>query len=165
MLGLLVCASGCGYHTAGHAVRLPTDLHTLAIPAFANQTHTYHVEQALTAAVVREFNTRTQYRIISQPNDTADATLKGAVIATSAAPSTYDSATGRVATVQVSVNIRIILVDRNGKVLFENPNYGFRDQYQISREPSSFFEEESPAMERLSRDFARTLVSNILEAF
>jgi len=56
-------------------------------------------------------------------------------------------------------------VDRHGKVLFENPSYSFHDQYQISREITSFFEEESPAVDRLSQDFARTLVSNILEAF
>jgi len=50
-------------------------------------------------------------------------------------------------------------------VLFENPNYSFHDQYQISHDIASFFEEESPAVDRLSQDFARTLVSNILEAF
>jgi hypothetical protein len=50
-------------------------------------------------------------------------------------------------------------------VLFENPNYSFREQYQISSEITSFFEEESPAVDRLSQDFARTLVSNVLEAF
>ena len=57
------------------------------------------------------------------------------------------------------------LVDRRGKVLYENPSYLFREEYQVSHELSSFFEEESPALERLSREFARTLVSNILEGF
>jgi len=61
--------------------------------------------------------------------------------------------------------MKVSLVDSHGKVLFENPNYSFHDQYQISREITSFFEEESPAVDRLSQDFARTLVSNILEAF
>jgi hypothetical protein len=41
----------------------------------------------------------------------------------------------------------------------------FREQYQVSQELSSFFEEDSPAMSRLSRDFAQTLVSNVLEGF
>ena len=41
----------------------------------------------------------------------------------------------------------------------------FREQYQVSQELSSFFEEDSPAFQRLSHEFARTLVSNILEAF
>jgi hypothetical protein len=49
--------------------------------------------------------------------------------------------------------------------LWQNQNYTFREQYQISREVSSFFEESDPALERLSLDFARTLVSNVLEAY
>jgi hypothetical protein len=59
----------------------------------------------------------------------------------------------------------VSLVDRKGTILFDNPNYTFREQYQVSRELTSFFEEDSPAVDRLSRDFARTLVSNILEAY
>jgi len=56
-------------------------------------------------------------------------------------------------------------VDHSGHVLFENQNYSFRQQYQVSREVTSFFEEGTPALQRLSQDFARTLVSDILEGF
>lgn len=45
---------GCGYHTAGHAVQLPDNVKTIAIPAFKNETLTYRIEQMLTAAVVRK---------------------------------------------------------------------------------------------------------------
>jgi hypothetical protein len=51
------------------------------------------------------------------------------------------------------------------KVLFQNPKYIFREQYQISQTPSAQFEEDQPALERLARDFARTLVTEILEDF
>jgi hypothetical protein len=67
--------------------------------------------------------------------------------------------------VMITVNMKVVLTDRRGKVLYENPSYLFREQYQVSRELSSFFEEDSPAFDRLSRAFARTLVSNILEGF
>ena len=155
----------CGYHTGGHAVTLPSDLHTIAIPAFVNQTQTYKVEQQLTAAVVREMVTRTHYHIVNAENDEADATLHGTVLSTSTSPLTYDSQTGRASSVLVVVSMKVSLVDRRGKVLYENPSYLFREEYQVSHELSSFFEEESPALERLSREFARTLVSNILEGF
>ena len=61
--------------------------------------------------------------------------------------------------------MKVSLTDRQGKVLFENPSYVFHEQYEVSRELSSFFEEDTAAMGRLSRDFARTLVSSILEGF
>jgi hypothetical protein len=67
--------------------------------------------------------------------------------------------------VLVVVGMKVSLTDKQGKILYENPSYLFREQYQVSRELSSFFEEDSPALQRLSNAFARTLVSNILEGF
>lgn len=166
---ILACALfatlACGYHTAGHVVTLPENVKTLAIPAFVNQSQTYRIEQTLTSAVVHEFTTRTHYQILNAADDAADATLRGTVLTTSASPLTYDSKTGRAESILVVVSIRVSLTDRQGKVLFQNPAYVFREQYQVSQEPSSFFEEDSPAMGRLSRDFAQTLVSSVLEGF
>jgi outer membrane lipopolysaccharide assembly protein LptE/RlpB len=162
---LLAAFAGCGYHTAGHAVQLPENVKTIAVPAFVNETSTYRIEQLLTASVVREFTTRTHYHILNNPGDAADATLRGTVVSTSASPLTYNSATGQAASVLVVVSMRVSLTDRQGKVLYQNPSYLFREQYEVSQDLASFFEEDSPAFRRLSRDFARTLVSNILEGF
>jgi len=161
----LLCLAACGYHTAGHATTLPTDLSTIAIPTFVNNTETYKIEQRLTSAVVREFITRTHYHILNSTNDAADATLRGTVFSTYTAPLTYDSQTGRVASALITVSMKVSLTDKHGKVLYQNPAYVFRDQYEVSQQLNSFFEEDSPAFERLSQDFARTLVSNILEGF
>ncbi len=164
-LVVLVLSTGCGYHTAGHAVQLPENVKTIAVPAFKNETLTYRIEQMLTASVVREFTTRTHYRILNDTGEDADATLIGTVLSTTASPLTYDTATGRAASVLVVVSMKVTLSDRNGKVLYQNPAYLFREQYEVSQDLSSFFEEDSPAFRRLSQDFARTLVSNILEGF
>ncbi|HZQ67471.1 MAG TPA: LPS assembly lipoprotein LptE [Terriglobales bacterium] len=160
---LLHC--GCGYHTLGHTSVLPDEVKTIAIPSFTNQTSTFKIEQLLTASVVREWTTRTHYRVVNEQSNTADATLRGTVLSSYASPATYDSRTGRAASVLVVVSMKVALIDRQGKVLFENPSYVFREQYQVSREVQSFFEEDSPALRRLSDEFGRTLVSNILEGF
>ena len=162
---LALWLTGCGYHTAGHFNQLPQSVQTIAIPAFINQSGTYKIEQRLTAAVVREFVTRTRYHIENEPSEDADATLKGWVISASESPATYDSQTGRAASVLITVNMKVSLIDRHGKALYQNPSYVFREQYQVSQELTSFFEEDSPAFDRLSRNFARTLVSNVLEGF
>jgi len=161
---VLLC-SGCGYHTAGHGGQLPETVKTLAVPAFKNETTTYRVEQMLTASVVREFTTRTRYRIVNDASDDADATLRGTVLSTAVSPLTYDTNTGRAASVLVVVSVKVSLADRQGKVLYQNPAYLFREQYEVSQDLASFFEEDSPAFRRLSQDFARTLVANILEGF
>jgi len=156
---------GCGYHTAGHTSAIPQDVRTIAIPAFVNQTHTYRIEQMLTAAVVREMITRTHYHVVQDSGDGADATLRGSVLSAYTTPLTYDSTTGRAASVLVVISVSVSLADKTGKVLYRNPAYLFREQYEISRDPNSFFEEDTPALTRLSRDFAQTLVSNVLEGF
>ena len=155
----------CGYHTAEHTTAIPEDVRTIAIPAFANQTHTYKIEQMLTAAVVREMVTRTNYHVVNRAGDEADATLRGTVLSTYTTPLTYDSVTGRAASVLVVISMSVSLQEKNGKTLYQNPSYLFREQYEVSRDPNSFFEEDTPAFQRLSRDFAQTLVSNILEGF
>jgi outer membrane lipopolysaccharide assembly protein LptE/RlpB len=166
-VAVLVCSSlvvvGCGYHTAGHTTAIPQDVRTIAIPAFVNQTHTFRIEQMLTAAVVREMTTRTHYHVVQDSG--ADATLRGSVLSAYTTPLTYDSTTGRAASVLVVISMSVSLEDKAGKILYRNPAYLFREQYEISRDPNSFFEEDTPALARLSRDFAQTLVSNVLEGF
>jgi outer membrane lipopolysaccharide assembly protein LptE/RlpB len=170
---LLLAAMACGYHTAGHAVQLPQNVQTISIPAFVNETNTYRIEQRLTASVVREFTARTHYHILRDPSESADATLRGTVLSTAASPLAYDSSTGQAASLLIVVSMRVTLSDRLGKVLYQNPAYVFREQYEVSgnaqpgslQNLTSFFEEDSPAFRRLSEDFARTLVSNILEGF
>lgn len=161
---LLFVSAACGYHTAGHVVTVPEGIHTIAVPAFVNQTQTYRIEQRLTEAVIHEMIARSHYHVVSQPAD-ADATLRGTVLSTNSAPLTYNTQTGQVSSILVSVNMKVVFTSKDGKVLYANPSYLFREQYQVSSDPPSFFEEDSPAFERLSREFARTLVSNILEGF
>jgi outer membrane lipopolysaccharide assembly protein LptE/RlpB len=170
LLAFLLLGAGCGYHTVGHSVQLPANVKTIAIPTFKNETNTYRIEQMLTNSVVREFTTRTHYHVLngSTENDAseaADATLRGTVLSTSASPLTYSSATGQAASVLIVVSMKVSLSDRQGKVIYQNPSYLFREQYEVSQDLASFFEEDSPAFRRLSQDFARTLVSNILEDY
>ena len=162
---LLLATAGCGYHTVGHSVQLPASVKTIAIPTFKNETNTYRIEQMLTNSVVREFTTRTHYQVLNDASDAADATLRGTVLSTSASPLTYNSATGQAASVLIVVSMKVSLSDRQGKVIYQNPAYLFREQYEVSQDLASFFEEDSPAFRRLSQDFARTLVSNILEDY
>jgi hypothetical protein len=163
---LLLATGGCGYHTAGQAVRLPTDLHTLYVPTFINGTSIYRIEQTITEDVIRELHDRTNYRVvITNADGAADATLNGTVTGAIIVPMTYDPATGRISSGMVVVSMKASLVTSKGKILWENPNYSYREQYQVSRDAPSFLEEEEPALGRIASSFAKTLVSDILEAY
>ena len=78
----------------------------------------------------------------------------------------FDPATNRASGAQVIVMLQVTLTDRsNGKVLFTRPNFEFRERYEISVDASTYFEESEVALERLSRDVARSVVSAVLEGF
>jgi len=157
--------SGCGYHVAGRASRLPANIKTIAVVTFENQTARYRIEQRLTQAVVREFLARTGYRIVSDPA-AADAVLRGQVTGIETAAVLFDAATGRATTMLVTVHLKVSLEDSVTKaILYRNDNFLFRQPYEISTDVPSFFEEQDPALGRLARDFAATLVSTILENF
>ena len=161
----LLAFLSCGYRVAGRGDRLPPDVRSIAIPVFTNSTHQYRIEQKVSAAITREFIERTKYQVTPDPAG-ADAVLKGEIKDVRAGVVAYDLATGRATTMQVQVLAQIDLVNQHTKkVLYSNHNYTFREQYQISQNPSTLFEEQNPALDRLSRDLARTLVTAILENF
>jgi Lipopolysaccharide-assembly len=157
--------AGCGYHVAGRASRLPSEWKEIAVPAFKNDTMRYRIEQRLTAAVIREFVTRTKYRII-QDEASADAILHGEVLTIETAPMLFNSTTGQVTTQLVTIHVRVQLIDnRTQKLVYKNNDMVFRDEYQISSDVQSFFDEQSPAIDRMAHAFASQLVSNVLENF
>ena len=78
---------------------------------------------------------------------------------------TYNSQTGGISSSLVFVTMKVALVSNKGKTLWDNPNLLYREQYQIANNGKNFFEEESPALDRMASDFAQTLVSDMLEAY
>jgi hypothetical protein len=135
------------------------------VPAFKNMSSTFRIEQELTSAVTRELLERTHYRILPDAAD-ADAVLKGTIKEARSRALTFDNNTGLATSLQVQVTADVKLEDvHSHKLLFANSNYVFREEYQVSETASTLFEEDKPALDRLSHDFARTLVTDILENF
>ena len=156
---------GCGYRMAGQASRLPARVKVIAVLPFKNETTWMRLEQRLTSAVMQEFIHRTRYQITSAEAG-ADAVLTGTVLSATTAPVLFDPTTGRASAVQVTVVLVVELHDTETKeALFANSNYVFREQYEITGDLGSFFEERSTALDRLARDFGATLVSAVLENF
>jgi len=162
---LVLALTSCGYHVAGTNDVLPKNVKAIAVPAFGNVTTRYKISDLLAAAITREFISRTRYRIVSDPGQ-ADAVLSGAVVNFVSYPTIFDSKTGRAAGVQAIVMMQLSLRDRaTSAVLFERPHMEFRQNYEISVNPQAYFDESEVAMDRLSRDVARFVVSAVLDNF
>ena len=164
LLSLLIL-SGCGYHQAGSATHIPANLRTLAVPIFATNAQAFHTEMAFTQATIREFNTRTRYRILNNDTADADATLHGTILAQTVAPLTYDSNTGQSSSYLVTVTAKVTLTAHDGRVLYRNDAIVYREQYQSTQDLSGFLQEDGYAVKRIANDFAHAVVSDMLESF
>jgi hypothetical protein len=155
--------SSCGYHVAGRGDLMPKTVRTIAIPAFGNLTTRYKLARTLPSDIGRELLSRTRYRIVGDPNS-ADAELTGTLNNFVAYPSI--SAGGRSTTVEAVVTVSVTLKNRaTGETIYSVTGVEYRERYEISVDPKAYFDESGTAMERLSRDVARSVVSGILEKF
>jgi len=157
--------SGCGYHTLGAAAHLPPDVHTLSVPVFATRTEAYHSEVVMTDAVIREFAARTRFRVTPDDSPDADAVLHGTILKETIAPLTYNTSTNESSSFLITMVVSVTLNGRDGKVLYENRNYVYRQQYQSTTDLPTFLQENPAAVQRLSREFAHALVADVLEGF
>ena len=172
---LLVAAtvSGCGYHVSGRNDALPKTIHVIAVLALENKTTSYRIEQRLTAATIHEFLAATPYKIVASP-DAGDAVLRGKVLTLEAVPLLFittpatatQASTTRATTMLVTMKCEVTLTEvGTEKVLYHNDSFLFRNEYEISTDVKSFFEEQDPALGRMAQDFAKRLVAAVTENF
>ena len=165
LVALSLTLSGCGYHVAGRSDALPPGIHVIAVPALENATTSYRIEQRLTSATVREFLAKTPYKVVSNPSD-GDAVLHGKVVGLEVVPLLFDTASGRATTMLVTVKCEVTLTQTSTqKVLYHNDNFLLRNEYELSTNVTSFFEEQDPALDRVARDFAQRLVAAVTENY
>jgi hypothetical protein len=165
----VLCLPACGYSLAGRGSFLPAYIRTIGIPTFANRTVVFNLETMVTQKVRSEFIGRGKYQILPEATG-VDALLSGEVTAVSIQPASFT--TQQLASrYAIMMTARIELRDiRENKVLWENPSVMFRQEYDATGgrtvlDPAAFFQQDTNALERMSTEFARTIVSAILEAF
>ena len=165
-----VGAASCGYALAGRGSFLPAYIRVLGIPMFGNATPFQTVEQVFTQKVRLEFQSSRRYTVV--PTDEgADGIVRGEITSISTSPVSLTDAQ-LASRYRVTVVVKIAFEDvKAQKVLWENPSLSFSDEYELANprasggDVSAFVGNERLAMDRLSEDFARSVVSAILEAF
>jgi len=164
LLAVLSTAS-CGYHIAGRGDMVPKSVKTISIQAFGNATMQYKLARLMPSDISREFISRTRYHIVDDAG-AADAVLTGALTNYFAYPTVIDPATSRATTMQVIAVVQVTLTERaTGKVIFTRSGFEVRERYEIAGDPKAYFDESGTAIERVSKDVSRSVVSAILEAF
>jgi len=170
-LCLLSVASslGCGYSLAGRGSFLPASIRTIGVPLFVNSTQVLEIERRLTEGVRSEFIGRGKYRVLPEAAG-ADAVLTGEITSITLTPSSFNEqqlATRYVITVTTKLEFKDVGADT---ILWSNPAWQFREEYEVTNattatEPNAFLRQETNALDRITQNFSRAVVSAILEAF
>jgi hypothetical protein len=168
LLVFTLSASGCGYTLAGRGSFLPTYIKTIGLPTFVNNTPVFEVERTITDRVRSELIGRGRYTILAQRTG-VDALLTGEIMNISLAPAAFNQqqqATRYAITIVAKIEFRDLKTD---KVLWQNPAMAFTEQYevtsQVAADAATFLGQNQNAVERLASEFARAIVSAILESF
>ena len=172
-LALLViaglAATSCGYSLAGRGVFLPSYIQVIGVPAFTNGSPYFGIEQPFTDKIRSEFIGRGRYRVLPQETG-VDAVLRGSILSISIQPSNFN-AQQQATRYLVTITTKIEFVDlQANKTLWENPSMVVREEYDLppdiqAADPQVFLGSAANALGRITTEFARTVVSAILEAF
>ncbi|MGB2718059.1 MAG: LptE family protein [Vicinamibacterales bacterium] len=163
-----LASTSCGYSLAGRGSFLPAYIRVIGVPLFQNQTAVYDVERQITEKVRAEFRGRGKYKV-ELAETGADAVLSGEITSITLAPAAFtenQQASRYVLTLIAKVEFKDL---KANKVLWANPAWPFREEYELTNtasvDPNAFLGQDANALERLASEFARSVVSAILEAF
>lgn len=170
-LALASCfaSTGCGYSLAGRGSFLPAYIQTIGVPEFTNTTPYYQVDQIFSEHVRTEFINRGKYKVLPQRTG-VDAVLIGQIVGIQIAPASFTEEQ-HASRYTISVVARIEFRDlKTNKVLWDNPQWVFREDYEAASgadalDPNAFFAQDVNALDRIASEFAKSVVSAILEAF
>ena len=164
LAAVLLAAGGCGYALVGKASSLPENIKVVEFSTLENRTSRVELEQRFSAAIARELVSRGRFRVQASPQG-ADAELSGAMLAFDLYPVAFD-AQGRATNYQVRATARVSLKTLpEGKPIWENPAFTFRDNYEFSATAATYTDLENDAIDRVADRFAQSLVTSMLEGF
>jgi hypothetical protein len=160
---------GCGYALAGRGSFLPAYIRNIGVPQFTNNTPVFDVERRVSERVRSELSGRGKYKVF--PTESGmDAVLTGEISSIAITPVSFNQQQQASRYVQI-LTAKVEFKDlKTGKVLWSNPAMQFREEYDVTNtasatDPAAFFGQDVNALERLASEFARSVVSAILEAF
>ncbi|HEU4401093.1 MAG TPA: LptE family protein [Candidatus Polarisedimenticolia bacterium] len=164
LAAVLAASWGCGYHLSGRSTTLPSGLRSIGIPTFVNRTSRPELEQRVTEHVIDELTTRGRVRIVPG-EEGAQAVLHGTILSYVVNPVVI-SQLGRATRYEILITAHVILTETTtDKVLWEDDHFLFKRQYDVAASPQTFVDQEIVAIDDVATDFARGVVTSILERF
>jgi len=147
--------------------QLPTHVKTVAVPAFqmGPEALRFKIEHRFTEAVMNELIHRGHGLRVQSEREGADAVIDGVVKRFAFSGVLLDDK-GRARIFEVTITAAVTVRDQHeNRVLYDNQNFVFRGEFEFANDPRNFFNEEDPAVMRMARSFAESIVSTLINGF
>jgi outer membrane lipopolysaccharide assembly protein LptE/RlpB len=169
LLAVVPVVSGCGYSLAGRGSFLPEYIRNIGVPPFTNSTPVFDIDRRVSEHVRAELSGRGKYKVF--PTEAGnDAVLTGEITSIMVTPVTFNQQ-NQASRYAFIMSARVEFKDlKSGKVLWSNPAVQFREEYEPATvgavaDVTTFFGQDVNAYDRIATEFARSVVSALLEAF
>src|SRR5262249_491090 len=144
---------------------LPSHIKTVAVPPFQNNALRFKIEHRFTEAVMNELIRRGHGLRVQSEREGADGGVEGIVKSFSFGVGLLiDKGHGVSCEGEIggAVNVRD---EHENRVVYDNQNVIFRGEFEFANDPRNFFNEEDPAVLRIARSFAESIVSTLVNGF
>ena len=162
-LSLLV---GCGYGLIGRTSNLPDDIKSIFVQTLENQTTRQQINLYLTDAIVTEFVQRRQF-LVATSAGSADAVLTGSLTAYIVRPVEFGP-DGRATRYEFTIRTNMQFKRQGGdEILWAQSDYVYRGDFELELDEGqgTVIDNEDPTIQLVSKEFAQTLVIDMLEGF
>jgi outer membrane lipopolysaccharide assembly protein LptE/RlpB len=163
MVAAVCVLAACGYNFRGKQNNLPSDVRTIAIPVFENQTGELRIERVFTDETIFQFTRSQMLRVVSEGQ--SDVVLKGVIkkVETEDVSLTKGSTSLQR---RITIIVAAQLVRRNnGDILWENRDLSKNATFNIVGTIQASEQFKQVAIASLAKDLAQTLHDGVFENF
>jgi hypothetical protein len=148
--------------------QLPSRIRTVAVPAFQVEYPglRYKIDTRFTEAVINEVIKRGRGLRVQGDREGADAVIEGVIKSFNFSGVLLDQQGRRARVFEVTITAAVTVRDQTeNRVLYDNQNFVFRGEFEFANDPRTYFNEEDPAVQRIARSFAESVVSTLINGF
>jgi hypothetical protein len=170
-------AASCGYALVGHGITTDPTIKKIGVPLFKDTTGKPGLDQKVTQKVIEELLKRGRFQVLQQAEG-VDARVDGEILSYRSQPVGFSdqgvnsgaTAVPNGTTEATRYAITLTAKVTYGKVgekepIWQSDGFQYRDEYDVGSDPATYFDREEQSIDRLVTNFARNLVSTMLEAF
>ncbi|CAG0986371.1 hypothetical protein ANRL2_02838 [Anaerolineae bacterium] len=157
---LVLVLSGCGYHVAGKAGRMPAGIESISTPVFENRTTKPDIESDLTAAFVTEFVTTVRVE------GGAGYAMYGVIKRYELQPVSFTKSDIN-QEYRLRVDMTLTIIDKkDGQIVWRDENISDYEDFTVNiNDVTETTEREEAALNKLAKDTARLVKERMQEGF